>query len=76
MKLTQKSRLPSHYLAQDALGYRNLMELISLGYEQGQNFILDKVIVKKEWLFEKTAGLIVLSGAGKGDVGKALLSDK
>jgi DNA polymerase-3 subunit alpha len=61
-------------LAQDALGYRNLMELISLGYEQGQNFILDKVIVKKEWLFEKTAGLIVLSGAGKGDVGKALLS--
>ena len=62
-------------LAQDALGYRNLMELISLGYEQGQNFILDKVIVKKEWLFEKTAGLIVLSGAGRGDVGKALLSE-
>jgi len=61
-------------LAQDALGYRNLMELISLGYEQGQSFILDKVIVKKEWLFEKTAGLIVLSGAGRGDVGKALLS--
>jgi len=62
-------------LAQDALGYRNLMELISLGYEKGQNFILDKVVVKKEWLFEKTAGLIVLSGARRGDVGKALLAD-
>ncbi|NRA20560.1 MAG: DNA polymerase III subunit alpha [Oceanospirillaceae bacterium] len=62
-------------LAQDALGYRNLMELVSRGYEQGQNFIVDKVMVKKSWVFEKSAGLIALSGAGKGDVGKALMAD-
>ena len=39
-------------LVQDALGYRNLMELISRGYEQGQNFVLDKVLVKKSWVAE------------------------
>ncbi len=61
-------------LAQDALGYRNLMELISLGYEQGQNFILDKVIIKKSWLFAQTDGLIALSGARRGELGKAILS--
>ncbi|MFT5706487.1 MAG: DNA polymerase-3 subunit alpha, partial [Oceanospirillaceae bacterium] len=62
-------------LVQDALGYRNLMELISRGYEQGQNFILDKVIIKKSWLFEKSIGLIALSAASKGELGRALLAE-
>ncbi|NQZ31370.1 MAG: DNA polymerase III subunit alpha [Oceanospirillaceae bacterium] len=62
-------------LVQDALGYRNLMELISRGYEQGQNFVLDKVLVKKSWVAEKSAGLIALSGAKKGDIGRALLAE-
>ncbi len=62
-------------LAQDALGYRNLMELISRAYEQGQNFSLDKVLIKKSWLFEKTEGLIALSAAGKGEVGRELLAE-
>ncbi len=61
-------------LAQNALGYRNLMELISRGYEQGQNFVLDKVLVKKSWLLAQTEGLIALSSAGKGELGKALLA--
>jgi DNA polymerase-3 subunit alpha len=63
-------------LAQNALGYRNLMELISRGYEQGQNFILDKVLLKKSWLFEQTDGLIALSAGAKGEFGKALFNEK
>lgn len=63
-------------LAQNALGYRNLMELISRGYGEGQNFIIDKVLVKKSWLLEKTDGLIALSAGAKGEVGKALNNEK
>ena len=63
-------------LAQNALGYRNLMELISRGYGEGQNFIIDKVLVKKSWLLEKTEGLIALSAGAKGEVGKALNNEK
>ena len=62
-------------LVQNALGYRNLMELISLAYEQGQNFILDKALVKISWLEQKTEGLIALSAAGKGELGRALLAE-
>jgi DNA polymerase-3 subunit alpha len=62
-------------LVQSALGYRNLMELISLAYEQGQNFILDKVLLKESWLAEKTEGLIALSAARKGELGRSILAE-
>ena len=56
-------------------GYRNLMELISLAYEQGQNAVLDKAVVTKALIAEKSEGLIALSGAKEGDIGRAILSD-
>ncbi|SFF99520.1 DNA polymerase III subunit alpha [Neptunomonas qingdaonensis] len=63
-------------LVQNALGYRHLMELISRAYAQGQGFILDKALVKKSWLIEKSEGLIALSGCREGEVGRAMLSGK
>jgi DNA polymerase-3 subunit alpha len=61
-------------LAKSDLGYRNITVLISRAYTQGQH--LGKAILKREWLVEKAEGIIVLSGAKDGDVGRALLNGK
>ena len=62
-------------LAMNEQGYRNLMELISLAYEQGQNIVPEKALLKKAWINDRSAGLIALSGAKEGEVGRALLAD-
>ncbi|MGB2109138.1 MAG: PHP domain-containing protein, partial [Marinobacter vinifirmus] len=61
-------------LARNNDGYLNLTEIISLGYTEGQRY--GKPIIRKEWLEARPAGLIALSGAKMGDVGKALLAGK
>ncbi|MED5466111.1 MAG: PHP domain-containing protein, partial [Pseudomonadota bacterium] len=61
-------------LARDNDGYLNLTEIISQGYTEGQRY--GKPIVQKTWLESRAKGLIVLSGAKMGDVGKALLAGK
>ncbi|WP_144821495.1 DNA polymerase III subunit alpha [Marinobacter piscensis] len=61
-------------LAKDNAGYLNLTEIISLGYTEGQRF--GKPIIQRHWLESRAEGLIALSGAKVGDVGKALLSGK
>lgn len=58
---------------QHELGYKNLLELISKSFIAGQAH--DKAIIKRAWLREFAAGLIVLSGAQEGDVGQALLAE-
>ncbi len=55
-------------------GYRNLMELVSRAYSEGQNIVPERALVRKEWIAEKAEGLIALSGARLGDVGQALLA--
>ncbi|MGH1461693.1 MAG: DNA polymerase III subunit alpha [Neptuniibacter sp.] len=62
-------------LVRNAQGYLNLMELISQAYAEGQNVIPDMALVKPEWVEAKAAGLIALSGAKKGEVGRALLAE-
>ncbi len=59
-------------LCQTDQGYKNLLELISKSFLQNQAF--GKAIIKREWLSEFAAGLIVLSGAEDGDIGQALLT--
>ncbi|WP_290702969.1 DNA polymerase III subunit alpha [Amphritea sp.] len=59
-------------LSMNEQGYRNLMELISLAYEQGQNVQPDFALLKKSWIFDRSQGLIALSGAKEGEVGRAL----
>ncbi|KAB7627930.1 DNA polymerase III subunit alpha [Alkalilimnicola sp. S0819] len=59
-------------LCRDLLGYRCLTRLLSKGYIHGQQ--QDVPLIRREWLEEDRAGLIALSGAREGDVGRSLLN--
>ena len=59
-------------LAMDPKGYRNLTELVSRGFTEGQRNGL--VTVRREWVAEASEGVIALSAAKEGEVGLALLS--
>lgn len=59
-------------LAMNAKGYLNLTELVSRSFQEGQAD--GKAIVQKQWLADKNEGLIVLSGAAQGEVGRALIN--
>lgn len=62
-------------LVRNNLGYKNLMELISRAYAEGQTLQSEYALVKREWVKEKAEGLIALSGASRGEIGKALLDE-
>ena len=62
-------------LVRTGKGYRNLMELVSRAYAEGQNIDPERALVKVEWIREKAEGLIALSGARQGEIGRALLSE-
>lgn len=57
---------------QNNQGYKNLLELISRSFILGQTH--HKAIIQRAWLKELAEGLLVLSGAEEGDMGKALLA--
>jgi DNA polymerase-3 subunit alpha len=57
-------------LAQNIEGYKNITLLISKAYQQGH--VDHKVVVCQKWLEEHNEGVIVLSGATKGDLGISL----
>ena len=62
-------------LAQNLAGYRNLTRLVSRSYLEGQD--RGRPLFERAWLDEATtAGLIALSGAGEGDVGRALAAGR
>lgn len=61
-------------LAQNAAGYKNLLQLISLAYQQGQG--LNGANATQAWIAEHAEGLIALSGANDGDIGRALIGGK
>lgn len=61
-------------LAKDIKGYRNLTEIVSEGYLHGQH--KGKVIIARDWLKQKSEGLICLSGGKLGEIGRALLAGK
>ncbi|MDT9170871.1 PHP domain-containing protein, partial [Escherichia coli] len=58
-------------LAMNAKGYRNLTELVSRGWSEGQSN--DMVIIQRDWVKAAAEGLIALSGAKDGEIGQALL---
>lgn len=72
---TQDSELPFRLvlLCQNQQGYRNLIQLISRSYVEGQQ--IDKPIVRRNWLSYYSLGLIALSSS-EGDIGQALLKNK
>lgn len=61
-------------IAQNNLGYRNLCELLSEGYLSGLK--LGKPVLHRQWLKDKSDGILVLSGAGEGEIGRALVSGR
>ncbi|MDY6920449.1 MAG: DNA polymerase III subunit alpha [Pseudomonadota bacterium] len=61
-------------LAQNLSGYKNLTELVSEAYLHGQK--LSKAIIARDYLQQKTEGLICLSGGKQAEIGRALLAGK
>ncbi len=59
-------------LVQNRQGYRNLTQLLSLGYQQGQ--YLGRPMLKPQWIKDHSQGLIALSGAREGEIGRLLLA--
>ena len=60
-------------LCRNQRGYRNLTELVSLAYTDGQQRGVP--MIRRDWLEGRGEGLIALSGGRLGDVGQALLAD-
>ncbi len=61
-------------LAQNDTGYRNLTELISRAWQEGQ--YQGTAYIQREWLRERADGVIALSGGRYGDIGRALANGK
>jgi DNA polymerase-3 subunit alpha len=62
-------------LCMDETGYRNLARLVTRSYTEGQQ--QGRALLREEWLTEEACvGLIALSGAREGDVGRALLAGR
>ena len=49
-------------------GYKNLLELLSLGWLKGQDG--DYALLNWEWVDDHAAGLICLTGATEGEIGR------
>ncbi|MGL5757413.1 DNA polymerase III subunit alpha [Plesiomonas sp.] len=60
-------------LAANNTGYQNLTLLISQAYQRG--YVQNSPVIDRDWLVDLNEGLILLSGARQGDVGKSLLRD-
>lgn len=59
------------FLCQNLQGYRNITQLISKSYLEGQAF--GKPTVQRAWLQEFNAGLLMIANARESDIAKALL---
>ena len=63
---------PLVLIARNDKGYRNLCELISRSYAEGQS--MGSPTMTRAWIADQSEGLIALSGGREGDIGRALLS--
>lgn len=69
---TNEEATPLVLIAQNDQGYRNLCELISRSYAEGQS--MGVAGLTRAWIAEQASGMIALSGGREGDVGRALLA--
>ncbi len=63
---------PLVLIARNEEGYRNLRELLSRGYTEGQK--LGLAILQPEWIAACSSGLIALSAGREGEIGRAILA--
>ena len=63
---------PLVLIAKNETGYRNLSELLSKAFNEGQ--VRGRATLRKDWIRAQSEGLLALSAGKDGDVGKALLS--
>ena len=70
-KATKTARLT--LLCQNQTGYQNLLKLISRAYLEGQASLVP--VIEKNWIAPLASGLIALSGAEEGDIGKSILAN-
>ncbi len=62
-------------LCQDQAGYRNLSQLLTRAYLEGER--QSTPLIERDWLTaDSLTGLIALSGGWEGDVGRALLTGR
>ena len=66
--IEQRTRMT--LLAMSNTGYKNIIEVISKGYQLGQ--VEGRPIIKREWVAEHNEDVIALSGGVNGDVGVLL----
>jgi len=59
-------------LCQNEIGYKNLIELVTTSYIQGQH--LGKPLIRKESLSQFNQGLIAIAGMRESDIGQALIN--
>ncbi|AGH81972.1 DNA polymerase III subunit alpha [Psychromonas sp. CNPT3] len=70
-EILEKEQFRITALAMDNEGYKNITELISKAYFRGH--VGGRAILDQDWLKEYNHGIILLSGAKEGDLGKMLL---
>src|SRR5579862_3705212 len=78
LRESEEAQRPSRLtvLCQSTIGYRNLSRLLSRAYLEGQS-AAGAALIDRAWLDrDSTAGLIALSGAAEGDIGRALLRER
>src|SRR3990167_8519453 len=66
---TEPTRLT--LLCQNLTGYKNLLQLVSKSFLEGQS--TGRPTIQRAWLTSFSAGLIALSGGHEGDLGQALI---
>ncbi|MBU29821.1 MAG: DNA polymerase III subunit alpha [Gammaproteobacteria bacterium] len=59
-------------IAMNQEGYKNLLELVSLGWLRGQDG--DYALLDWEWVADHSAGLICLTGATEGEIGRLVVA--
>ncbi len=69
---SNEAATPLVLIARNDKGYRNLCELLSQSYSEGQS--MGVAGLTRNWIEEKSHGMIALSGGREGDVGRALLA--
>jgi DNA polymerase III subunit alpha len=62
---------PLVLVAKNETGYRNLSELLSRAFTEGQ--VMGRATLRKDWIRAQSEGLLALSAGKDGDVGKALM---